>query len=106
MPDGTLPLFLSKDVSTVWSAAQLSDVSDIDETSRLRLLDLQTLSWPILWWRVDSDAELDDLSSYTHALKFNRFQALPIEAKSRIDVCVLVPPGIGRIRVPVLDKWN
>ncbi|HEY0076832.1 MAG TPA: hypothetical protein VGB77_22300 [Abditibacteriaceae bacterium] len=72
-----------------WASAQISDVSPIGENG-LRFLQSQSLLFPNLWARIDSDAHFDDLSTYDIPLSWNSFWSLPREAKQRIDVCVLV----------------
>lgn len=104
MPEGTLPLFVGRETLNDWAAVQVSDTSDIDTESQLRRLHLTSLSYPILWLKVDgAEEDADDLSTYTKRIAFNRYQALPTEARARVDVVALVPPGIGAIRIPALD---
>jgi hypothetical protein len=110
MPEGTKPLKLSQNVSrSLWSVVQVSDVSESGHRTGeppMRVMARARLDWPLLWCRVDSNADRSNLATYTQLLSFDRAQALSREAKSRVDICVLVPPGAGTIRVPALDRRN
>jgi hypothetical protein len=88
----------------IWEAIQVSDVSDIDETTRLRKLHAAGAVIPNLWLRIDSDAPRDDLSSYTTPIKWNELVNLPRAASERVEICVLVPEDAGEVRAPVMDR--
>lgn len=107
MPEGTKPIFITRPVGgTVWSAIQVSDVSELASDAPLAKLARVRLDWPNLWCRVDSSAPVTDLASYRQLLQFDVLQALSREAQARVDVCVLVPPGVGTIRTPAVDPRN
>ncbi len=105
MPDGTEPILIRKGCGdTIWSSIQVSDVSELASDLPLRRLARARLDWPLLWTRVDSEAASDDLATYTQLMRFDTLQALSREAQAQVDVCVLAPPGLGKIMVPVVEK--
>ena len=106
MPQGTTVMFLTKGAGGDWDAIQVSDMCDIEPVTRLPMLNRQRIDYPLLWCRIDSDAPIDDLTSYTQLLHFDRLEPLTDTAKSRVDICVLVPPAAGAVRAPVIDKRN
>lgn len=89
-----------------WTALQVSDVNEIDPATRLRKLCAQTAAMPNLWARIDSNAPLDDLTTYDILVPWNQFFSLPREAAQRMDICVLSAAALGRIVAPVLERRN
>lgn len=87
-----------------WEAIQVSDMCEIEPVSRVRKLHRQNATFPNLWARIDSAAPLDDLSTYTIRLPWNRFFSLPQAAKARFDVVVLTQASAGNGRYPAIDK--
>ena len=112
MPAGTGVAYLTKFTCGDWDALQVSDTSDRDPTTRLPMMSRQRLDYPLLWCRIDSDAPIDDLSTYTQLLTFDRVQPLSRTAHDVVDVCVLIPPAAGALRpavqlyMPAIDKRN
>ena len=90
-----------------WNAIQVSDVSRIDDASRLRLLRNAGQQYPNLWVRFDSDADPADLTTYTQRIAWDRFQNLKGTATQKIEVVALVPPSVKdfeRIPAPVIER--
>jgi hypothetical protein len=75
------------------NAIQVNDASDIVPASRLRKLRNLARFYPILWARCDSSAPLNDLTTYTQRIEFDRIQTLSVEARERVDVVVLIAPS-------------
>jgi hypothetical protein len=103
MPPGTKRFVISKPIKGgEVHAVQLSDVSAV-QGDGVRILAGIARYYPHLWLRVDSGAELSDLTAYRHRLSWNRYAALPKEARAKVDVCLLVPPTTPVAHPPALD---
>ncbi len=101
MPPGTrfravsLPAF---DPDAPINATQLTDLN-ADE----RLV-LERSIWPTLWARLDSDAALDDLESYTEQRKFSRAEMSETPAAQSVDALILVSPESQPTLLPALQR--
>lgn len=94
MPDGTTYDVRHEETEgNVWNAVHLTD-NMVREGKPIKA---EAITYPNAWYRVDSDAPQDDLSTYTHRLPWGRSVALYRDAESHIDVVYLVSPAIPRI---------
>lgn len=101
MPAGTKVLITGDAVVGTWDAIQVDDANDV-QSNGSRLMEEVRLSYPCLWCRFDSTADVDDLTTYDTRLNFGQFQSLPDTAKTRVQVCILVPHSLGTVRAQVV----
>jgi hypothetical protein len=88
MPEGTTWTVYSKEIHDMpWPGLQ------VDDLDKDRPLEAHQAIYPILWARVDSDADQDDLTTYTKRLTFGQSKLLMDEAKEKIEVIVLTAPS-------------
>ncbi|RYX82862.1 hypothetical protein EON83_17280 [bacterium] len=89
LPDGTKFRVVQRPVHN--SEAGVSAIQITDASNDKRLGFARDVG-ATLWARYDSTAPLNDLSSYTHLVNYGRLITLATEAKTSIEVVVLVKP--------------
>lgn len=106
VPDATIlhKVIQIETQGSVWEAIQVGDLNDFDTTDRLRTLEKEATHFPNLFCRVDSSEDQDDLTTYTHRLRFNLFESLPVPAYEKIEVCVLWRDDVDPIFLPAIDR--
>lgn len=89
---------LTPDAATPIAAFQINDLSDAK-----RLSDARDLA-PTLWYRVDSTAPRNDLTTYTHLAPFGRLIVPDVAASQRVEAVVLVAPDNQPVRLDELPQ--
>lgn len=103
LPDGTLWRAMKFDSKLAYSV----QVIDGDTNGALRAFELDNLFNPddrlsgiVVWGRIDSDADYDDLDSYTLRLGYRRVN-LP-QGTRDLDVVIFVPGTLEGVQMPTI----
>lgn len=104
MPEGSRWQVIHPNLNGVdWTAIEVCDQGELGE-DRLRPLERAMADHHLLWYRVDSTEDQDDLTTYTHRAYFRRFLSLEHEALESLELVVLWPPTLDNVVLPAIER--